>query len=176
MPPELSINQCMMTTVSALILFWGLVAGAVMLISPSRWAKLPTWMSFRGTVSPSFTKTLIGRIQVRILGLFVSVCALFMLAALFGHPIIAPNAGGFVLDEQYVRFRVSICLLTCSAVLVCGIIMLFNPRWWIQRFFVRPSEGRVAADTPGAKIAVRLCSLPLIGVAVYLGVQCIIQH
>lgn len=160
-------------TFSTLVLFWIFIAGAIMLFTPKRWARLPDWISLRGGVRPSLTETVLGRLQVRFVGLVFSWFSAAGLVAIFGYPIAIPGTYSFGWEIWFSQYQTSLTLLGYSFVLVCGFVMLFNPSWWIRRFYVRPSEGRVTEDLPGLKLAVRLCSLPFIGAAIYAGIQCI---
>ena len=160
---------------STLVLFWMFIAGAIMLFTPKRWTRLPDWISLRGSVRPSITKTVFGRLQVRIVGLALSLFSVTVLAGIFGYPIAVAGTYSFGWETIFVQYRTSLVLLTYGFVLVCGLVMLFNPTWWIRRFYVRPSKGRVTEDLPGLNLAVRLCSLLFIGAALYAGIQCIVR-
>jgi hypothetical protein len=129
---------------AALMLVWMLVAGVLMLTSPRRWAKLPDWISLRGSIRRSVANTWFGRLEIRLTGLILSGSVLYMLAGLFRHPITVPKAYTSWLDGIDPEFYAVLSVLTCGAVFACGLVMLFRPGWWIDRFFVLPSEGRAA--------------------------------
>jgi len=65
--------------------FMFLLNGAVMLISPSRWFRLPSWLAGHGTMTERKYDSRSGRLQVRMLGaIFIGVVAYVVIDILRG--------------------------------------------------------------------------------------------
>lgn len=143
--------------------------GVVMLVSPARWFTLPRYMAFRGALHQSdYTATRAGRFQIRILGLILAGATAWMIASFFGI-----TYGSQTSDAGPVGVPVDwwLCVATCIGAIGCGIAMLLKPRWWIAKYF--RGGGGAEENQIGLERALRIMSLPFIGIGVYFLLQCV---
>ena len=82
------IGQAIGLLVIPLLLGAVLFNGVVMLISPARWFKLPSYIAFRGALhQQTYAASSAGRFQIRVLGLILVGAAGWMIISFFGIPI-----------------------------------------------------------------------------------------
>jgi hypothetical protein len=139
--------------------------GLVMIISPSRWFKLPRSIALRGTLREhQYLRTHTGKLQIRVLGVLLAGVSIWMVGAFFG--IFHSSGPGPTLTPSMSWW---LCLVTCVWAIACGVIMLLRPDWWVERFLRTDSTQSVE---PKLQIAVRILGAPCIVVGIYFLLQC----
>ena len=142
--------------------------GIIMLVSPARWFTLPRYVAFRGALHPSkYTATRAGRLQIRALGLILVGATAWMIASFFGITYRLQTSGA---GSVGVPVNWWLCVATCIGAIGCGIAMLLKPRWWIAKYF-RDQSGE--GNQIVLERALRLLSLPFIGIGIYFLLQCV---
>ncbi len=160
------IGQTIGLLVVPLLLGIVLFNGTVMLISPATWFRLPRYIAFRGTLRDyKYLSTPLGRLQIRGLGLVMAVSAGWMIAGFFGVAVVQQPQ---VSAPTGVPFDWWIGVSTCFGAIGCGVIVLLNPKWWIEKYF------RNAGDPQSPVFlerALRIIGILFIAVGIYFLLQ-----
>src|ERR1035438_6661640 len=97
--------------------------GIVMLLSPSRWFDLPSYLAFRGTLRKDRLATSGGAFGVRALGLAI-VVAISQATVEF---ITSADPSGRTSGTPMGLIYIVACLLTCTAVSPWGLLIIVKP-------------------------------------------------
>jgi hypothetical protein len=151
-----------------------LVNALIMLFSPKAWFDLPPYISLRGSFRRERLSSFQGRLGIRLLGfVMTSVLISIMVNILRGPTSAGPSPPTEISRIVYE----AVCLATCLAVGGCGLIMLFRPRWWVDKYILHQltSSQSVEFDRSRAaiEVAIRILSLVVIGPAVYFAFKCV---
>jgi len=169
----MSVGQTLGVVTAVLLLGAFFSNGLIMLVSPSRWFKLPSYIAFRGSLRErNYLATSGGRLQIRALGLVLISVTVYVVSGLFGiSPPRFLRTIGLKADALILRSGRWLCLMTCLAVIGCGLIMLLKPRWWVMKYMSagEVDEGRQAL----LERIVRVVSLPMFAVGAYFLYLCI---
>ena len=151
-----------------------LVNGALMVLWPKKWLRLPPYIGFQGVFlrkppSPG------GRyVEIRLVGCLVFGIVSWMLVGIIGGDesdryltlLLTSPGGSHVV-------RTVTCLATCLGAATCGGLMLFNPRWFVDKY-VRHRNNVSHNPSSALLLAIRLLSPLIIVPAVYLFLNCLI--
>jgi hypothetical protein len=176
----MSRGQVLGIVVGSLVLGVFFFNGLIMLISPARWFKLPSYISFRGSMSErDYLARLSGRLQIRTMGLFfvcVSSYVVCGLLGLFPRLIQAVGSKGAALLLPLGRL---LCFITCLGVIGCGLVMLLSPKWWIGKYMAWWTEKFMSPGTINQEMRqvlceriVRIMSVPVLAVGAFFLFQC----
>ena len=104
----------------ALVFF---VNGVMLLISPSRWFSMPSWIRFQGTITRSRYSGWPGEVELRLLG--AEIVGFFLWAGYDTFAATKPSAGSaWNLEVPSVILR----LFLCIGLGITGALMVLNPR------------------------------------------------
>jgi hypothetical protein len=145
--------------------------GLIMLISPARWFKLPSYVAFRGSLRErDYLGKVSGRFQIRATGLAIVGVTIYLVSEWFGFNLHFLRAIGSQSNALILRSGRWVCLVTCLAVIGCGFVMLLKPKWWVVKYM---SAGETEEDrTILLERIVRIMSLPIFVVGAYFLYQC----
>ncbi len=82
-----SVIQIIGIAVIVLLHLLLLVNGAVMLVSPSRWFRLPNYIALRGSITRKYGSTFLGRISIRVTGLALLAVLYMVVGSLLGAEV-----------------------------------------------------------------------------------------
>jgi hypothetical protein len=143
--------------------------GVVMLLSPRKWFELPPYLALRGSLSSDRLRTVHGRLEIHLAGLVFVAVAIMFITASFKNQYQTSLEANFSRDRLYSAF----CIACCIPVLACGSLILFKPRWWIDRYFRGPrqisQESQVIIER-----GLRVLSLLFILPALYVVWRCLV--
>jgi hypothetical protein len=152
-----------------------LLVRLIMLFSPSRWLSLPKILALHGTVPRDYADSVLGRLEIRFIGLVIVGVISFGLWSIFQHsqvsalPIPNPPSQGI----ERGAIRIGICMVTCLGGVVCGTLMGLRPKWWCDEFF---PQQRLPSMQPESRLtierALRILAFPFFGFASYLAWKC----
>lgn len=163
----LRIMQLIGLIIVLLLLFVLMFNGIVMLFSPGMWFRLPRFIALHGALQQRmYRSTTIGRLQVRLLGVVVSVICGWMLLWFFVSPY---GPGNPHLAPPGVSLQRLLCTVPCLGAIVYGIVMFIKPQWGFERCF----KGAARQVNPSvAENTVRILSLLCVGLGIYFLLQC----
>ena len=131
----MSIGQVLGTVAAVLLLGVLLFNGLVMLISPARWFRLPSYIPGQGSLRQrDYLGKFSDRIQIRILGLAFVGVPLYLLSDSLGITPRFLSAMGSAIDALILRSGRWLSFITCLGVIGCGFVMLFRPKWWVMKY------------------------------------------
>jgi hypothetical protein len=153
-----------------LVFFFG--NGLIMLISPARWFKLPSYLSGRGSLRErDYMGKPSGRLQIRLLGLMLLGTMVYVVCDLLGINLQFLHVVGSKADALILRSRQWPCVATCLAVIGCGLVMLLRPKWWVMKY-MSAGEAEETRKAALEKIA-RIMSVPIFAIGAYFLYHCI---
>jgi len=150
-----------------------LVNGLIMIFAPKTWFDLPPYIGLRGSFRRDKLASVQGRFTIRLLGFaMISVLATIVVNILKR----STSSISARTDISRTAYE-AVCLAACVAVGGCGLVMLFRPKWWIDKYIRSrlTNSQSMELDRLQAvmKAAVRVLSLVLIGAAAYLALRCV---
>jgi|SRR5579871_4825168 len=168
----MSIGQTL-GVVAAVLLFAAFFSnGLIMLISPAWWFKLPSYVAFRGSLRErGYMKKLSGRLQIRAVGFVCVGFVIYVVSGLLGISLHLPRAIGSKADALILRSQWWLCVMTCFAVIGCGLIMLLKPKRWVMKY-MSAGERDEARQTMLEKI-LRIMSLLIFAAGAFFLYHCI---
>jgi hypothetical protein len=153
------------TSVMLVVLGVVFLNGIVMVISPSRWFKLPRSIALRGTLrEKEYLRTHARSFEIRVFGLLLAGVSIWIVGGVLG--LFRSDGTGLTLSPSMSWW---LCLVTCVGTIACGIIMLLRPDWWVAKYLRTDSTQNVEAKL---QIAVRILGAPCILVGIYFLLQC----
>lgn len=168
----MSMGQTLGVVAIVLVLGVACFNGLIMLISPTRWFKLPSYMAFRGGLRErDYLVKMSGRLQIRALGLVFVGFTVYVVSDFFGVSPHFLRAIGSQAGALILRSGRWLCPMTCLAVIGCGFIMLLKPSWWVMKYMNAGQKGE-GRQAPLERI-VRIMSLPIFAVGAYFLYQCV---
>jgi len=150
--------------------FLGLILfdGALMLLWPEKWLRLPPYIGLQGVyLKPG--RHLGGKPGIRLLGLMCTVFVVWVLLSFVAGSPTPRAAGGGPMWPRRGAIYAGLCLVPCLASITCGILMAVRPKWWIEKHVVCAGAGATGRSMPPWLI--RSLSLLLIIPAVYFAVR-----
>jgi len=168
----MSIGQTLGLVAAVLLLGTFFTNGLIMLLSPARWFKLPSYITFRGTLRErDYLGKVSGRLQIRALGLVFVGSTVYIVSGLLGVSPHFLSAIGTQSDALILRSGRWLCVIICLAVIGSGFIMLLKPKWWAMKYMNagETDQGRQAL----LQRITRIISLPIFAVGAYFLYHCI---
>jgi hypothetical protein len=171
----MSIGQTLGFIVVVLLLTAFLSNGLIMLISPARWFRLPSYVAFRGSLRErDYMSKLSGRLQIRALGFVFVSFVLYVVSGLLGFIPHFLSLIGSKVDAPIVRSERWLCFMISLAVVGCGFVMLLKPKWWVMKYM---STGETDEDRQTLlERVVRFMSVPILAVGAYFLYHCIVAR
>jgi hypothetical protein len=130
---------------AAVMLTLLLFNGLAMLVSPSWWFDLPSYLAFRGSLRREAIHTLSGQLQVRILGFIFSTFVVYAASMLLGGES-PPNRDGTSNNGGSATVALAVGLVASIAGVVLGSIMALRPTWYFEHM-LRPKLPERRSDS-----------------------------
>jgi hypothetical protein len=144
----------------------GLLNGAVMLISPRSWFRLPRWLRAQGTLSEDRCSTGVGAFQVRLLGAAI-IGSLGSIAYEIFTRASTPWSG---VSLPWDLLRTVVLAIVAILGFANGVLMLTSPRMWFRLPDLLATRGTMTRDVLPARvrdILVRLGGAAILIVVAY---------
>ncbi|MCW5977834.1 MAG: hypothetical protein KIT09_07135 [Bryobacteraceae bacterium] len=152
--------------VTAILLLLGLLLfnGIVMLLSPSTWLLLPTFISFPGRLRRKSLDARGMSLQIRILGVTQTGVIGYVAFRVLADVLVTLVRDLPKSDVTYTALLMTSAFAAGAAALV----MLLRPRWWIEKYIAYRSPYWNATSKRVLTFATRLISLVVLVPAVYM--------